>query len=402
MAFMDLEKDLFKKRISELTGDRGAKIESSRSARNAMNQRMAGGAGMGAGAAATGAAVQSGVGNPLEKTNEVLPSSPITDMQTIGNRARLGDTTDQILRSTPEVTPMGPTFADANEPRQQESTRFGATNIGPGAFTDENYKPKNTGAFSVVETPDREGAIAALQDLRDYKNKTGAYEQKDRPVTVIGGYKSYQDDLASYSSGDVGSEGYTRIRNERMQLQSQLDNALRGVSGNKAKAAITESILGKYSELQKARIAGETDQANAAMELAGDQAEAQADYGAATLEAQQKAQEAAMEQDYQNRDLLQKQRDSEARRATESQRLGIDAARLQMDAETNASRYGEGGLESQRVMLDAMAKGDEAQYRQQENFVKKAKLAQEANVNQLGEIDPEFRDRLMNMLFPQQ
>jgi hypothetical protein len=187
-----------------------------------------------------------------------------------------------------------------------------------------------------------------------------------------------------------------------MNLQSQIDSATRGVSSNKAKAAIKESILGNYSESQKARIAGETNQANAAMELAGDQAKAQADYGAATLEAQQKARESAMEQDYQNRDLLQKQMDSEARRAAEAQKLGIDSARLQMDAETNASRYGEGGLEAQRVMLDAMSKGDEAQYRQQDNLVKKAKLAQEANANQLGETDPEFRDRLMNMLFPQQ
>ena len=379
---MDLEKDLFKKRISELTGDRGAKIEASRFARDSAKQRMAGGAGMGAGAATTGAAVQSGVGNPIEEAE---------------NKPSLGNTS---IAPKIDLMEFGPTPADA--PRQQESTRFGATNIGPGAFTDENYKPKNTGTFSVVETPDREGAFAALQDLRDYKNKTGAYEQKDRPVTVIGGYKSYQDDLASYSSGDVGSEGYNRIRNERMQLQSQLDNALRGVSGNKAKAAITESILGNYSESQKARIAGETSQANTAMELAGDQAKAQADYGAAKLESQQRAQEAAMEQDYQNQELNLKRSDSESRRIAETQKLGLDAARLQLDTELGQSRYGEGGLEDRKVLLDAMTKGDEAQYRQQENLLRRMKLAQEANVNQLGETDPEFRDRLMNMLFPQQ
>jgi hypothetical protein len=326
--------------------------------------------------------VQSGVGNPIEEAE---------------NKPSLGNTS---IAPKIDLMEFGPTPADA--PRQQESTRFGATNIGPGAFTDENYKPKNTGTFSVVETPDREGAFAALQDLRDYKNKTGAYEQKDRPVTVIGGYKSYQDDLASYSSGDVGSEGYNRIRNERMQLQSQLDNALRGVSGNKAKAAITESILGNYSESQKARIAGETSQANTAMELAGDQAKAQADYGAAKLESQQRAQEAAMEQDYQNQELNLKRSDSESRRIAETQKLGLDAARLQLDTELGQSRYGEGGLEDRKVLLDAMTKGDEAQYRQQENLLRRMKLAQEANVNQLGETDPEFRDRLMNMLFPQQ
>lgn len=407
----ELEKKLASKRVKELTGNRAEGIAKSRAARDAAKQRMTGGDGLGAGAATTSAAVNSGMGDLLAKPTISGPQSPITDINKISNNSRNGSTiADQILLGKDSIPTeeYGPTPADA--PRSQESTRAGSsmnTMLGGGSLAraDEGNAPAfdrtntstNSGTFSTFEAPDYEGAFNAMRDLRDYKNKTGAYEQQDRPMTVIGATPSYSQAMADYNSGDLRSPGYEMIRRERMDLRNQLDEATKGMSSSKAKNAAREQVLGAFSEQQKTRLAGETDveQANIAAGASQYKAglEAQSDAAARQQEAFFKS--AGLEKDYA---AIERQREADiANQNLNAARLGFDQAKEAEGIRQFETRYGEGGLEQQRLEIDAGKEVVSAQSRSINDRIKQAEaeLAAYKGAGELGEVDPKIRREIM-------
>lgn len=396
-----LPKGVFENRVTEFNNKMNKTADAAK--------RKAGGAGLGAGAATTGATVNSGMGDTLAKPTLSGPQSPITDLNKISNDARSGGTiANQILLGKDSIPAIeyGPTPADAT--RSQESTRIGSNMnsvLGGGSLTranegnaptfDRTNTPTSKGTFSTYEIPDYEGALSAMRDLRDYKLQRGAYEQEDRPMTVIGGYKSYSDDIAAYNAGDVGSEGYNRIRNERMQLQRQIDDATRGVSSSKAKVAIREQILGTFSEQQKARLANEADIQQASIAAGADQYKA-------GLEAQTKAADMAQEASFKQAEFGLEAADLERKREADqaSQQLGI--ARLGLDQAKEAegirqfeSRYGASGLEERKLGREEAEAVVSAQSRSVNDRLKMAELELESAKNQLGEVDPNLRKKIL-------
>lgn len=399
MAFLEFERDLLKKRINELTGNRTEGIAKSRAARDAVKQRMAGGAGLGAGAATTGADVNSGMGDTLAKPTLSGLQSPITDINKISNDARSGGTiANQILLGKPEDTVTSP--PPTRLPSPGEPTTLGGGSLaradeGNATIFDRTNTQNSKGTLSTYEAPDYEGAFYAMRDLRDYKLQRGAYEQEDRPMTVIGGYKSYSDDIAAYNAGDVGSEGYNRIRNERMQLQRQIDDATRGVSSSKAKAAIREKILGTFSEQQKARLAGEIDIQQAEIAAGSDQYKA-------GLEAQTKAADRAQEASFKQTEFGLKAADLERKREADlaSQQLGMTRLSLEQAREAEGirqfeSRYGAGGLEERKLGKEEAEAVVSAQSRSLNDRIKAAQLELESAKNQLGEVDLNLRKKIL-------
>jgi hypothetical protein len=133
------------------------------------------------------------------------------------------------------------------------STRVGGGDQGPNSFNESNTNPRpsGSGAFSTYTPPDYEAGIAALKDLREAKiEAAGGRGNRGKGMQEHEKDQSYSQDLADYTSGRVGSEGYTRIRNERMDIESMIDDIPRGV----ARGPLIEAIMNNYGESQKARL----------------------------------------------------------------------------------------------------------------------------------------------------
>lgn len=301
------------------------------------NQRNQGGVGATNGST-VGAAVNSGTGTQ-EITKPTLGNlTNATTQADLRGKTTYTSQFDPSVTNAPNATVTRldgslHRLSGVNAERDARSPGGGTivgNELGGNSFNESNTNPRSSGggAFSTYTQPDYKASIAALKDLREAKiEAAGGGGNRGKGMQDYEKDQSYSQDLADYNSGQVGSEGYNKIRNERMNMESMIDDIPRGV----ARGPIIEAILNNYGESQKARLG-----------LDAKSMENQTDMNIATMEGMSENAKLALAQQKE----LFGQYDADRKFGLEQGRFGLDTDKANAD---RSYKFGQLGIDEAKL-----------------------------------------------------